>query len=113
MPSKSGTHSIAIAAVAHDEHDRRVAHLARDAKCHGARAARRYAAENAFVARETAHGLLGIRLRDGLDPVDALGVEDPRQVRLGPLADPRYRRAFRGLRAHDGNGGILFLEEAR
>src|SRR6185436_20392910 len=104
---------VTVAAIADDEDDRRVRHFARDAQRDDARATRGDAAKNSFLRRESPRHLLGVGLRDRLDPVDAGGIVDFRQVGLRPLADAGDLRAFLGLCAYDADRGILLLEEAR
>src|SRR5215467_7251079 len=104
---------ITIAAVADDGHDGRVLDLARDPERDRERAARGNPGEDAFLARHAPRHVLGVRLADVLEPVDARLIVDLRQVRFGPLADPGYLRALLGLAADDLDLGVLLLEEAR
>src|SRR5487761_1931119 len=92
---------VAVAAIANDEHDRGILDGLRDAQGNRAGAARGDAAEDALLAREAPCRVLGVALRDVLDPVDAAGIEDLRQVRCRPLADAGNRRAFVRLGTHD------------
>ena len=104
---------IAIAPVAHDEHDDRVAQLARHAQRHGTGATGRHAAEDALLRGEPARHVFRVGLAHVLDAVHARPVEDLRQVCLGPLADAGDLRSLLGLRADDGDRGVLLLEVAR
>src|SRR3989442_13805851 len=71
---------IAIAAIAHDEHDRRVFDFACDPQCDLACAARGDPAKEALFAREPPRHVFGERLRHVLDAIDARRIEDLRQV---------------------------------
>src|SRR5438067_11547429 len=104
---------IAVAAVADDGDDHGVLELARDAQgdMHGT--AGGDAGEDAFLAREAPRHLLGLALAHVLEPIDALGLVDLRQVGLRPLADPRNLRPLLRLAADDLDLRIFLLEEAR
>src|ERR687888_2133285 len=104
---------ITIAAVADDGDDHRVLEIARDAQRNVHGAARRDAGENALLAREAPRHLLRLALAHVLEPIDALGLVDLGQVRLGPFADARDLRAFLRLAADDLDLRVLLLEVAR
>src|SRR5262249_55987868 len=104
---------IAIAPVADDGDDDGVLQVARDAQgdVHGA--AGGDAGEDAFLARHAPRHLLGLALAHVLEPIDALGIVDLRQVGLGPLANAGNLRAFLRLAADDLDARVLLLEVAR
>src|SRR6185437_11114208 len=81
---------VAVAAIAHDEHDRRVFDRSRNAQGHRTRAARADAAEDAFLARKTPRRILGVGLRDVFRSIHAAGIEYLRQVCGRPFADAGY-----------------------
>src|SRR5438067_8085291 len=110
---KNAGREITVAAIADDEHDRRVFKLARDPQRDSACAARRDAAKEALFAREPARHVFRFALRHIFDAVDAGGVENFRQIGGWPLADSRNLRTLFGLRADDRDGAVLLFEKFR
>src|SRR6185437_574573 len=104
---------IAIAAIADDEDDRCVLDALRDAKRDRAGATRADAAEDAFFAGEATRGVLGVPLRDVLGAIDALRIEDFRQISRRPFADAGNGRALLRLRTDHLDRRVLLLQETR
>src|SRR5512136_1952929 len=96
---------VAIAAVADDEHDRRVLDLLRHAQGDRACAAGGCADEDAFLAREPPCLKLGVDLRQVDQALAAYRIVDLGQIRLGPLEDAGNLRAPLRLTADDLNRG--------
>src|SRR5207245_11280027 len=88
-----------------------VCDFARNAQRDGARTAGGDASKDALLAREPPCHVLRVGLRYVLEAVDALGVVDLGQIRLGPLADARDLRAFLRLAADDADRRILLLQK--
>src|SRR5258708_24085835 len=111
-----GEHSrgqIAVAAIAHDVHDDRLAKLRGHAHRRREATARRDAREDAFLARQPPRHLLAFLLRDLDYAIHARALEDLRQVFLGPLANARHLRPGPRLHADHLDRRILLLEKTR
>jgi lytic murein transglycosylase B len=109
---KHAGRQVTVAAVADDEHDRRVLDL-RAMRIATSQAPPDEIPAKCLRRREPARHRFGRGLAHVLDAIDAAAIEDRRHVGFRPLANARNARAVFRLRADDLDRRLLLLQIAR